>query len=82
MEAIRLQGTVTESGLLLSSPQLNGLLNQKVDIIILPLEDNQTKPEELKKCIGMFDDETTKEFLNALSECRKIDLEGWNEVFD
>ena len=38
MEAIRLQETITDQGLYLNNEELQKFVNQKVDIIILPLQ--------------------------------------------
>ncbi|MCL2063411.1 MAG: hypothetical protein FWG98_03430 [Candidatus Cloacimonetes bacterium] len=49
---------------------------------ISPNNNQKTNIDQLLECAGMFDDETTKEILSAIEDCKKIDLEAWNEVFD
>ena len=43
MEAVRVQDIVTEQGLHLNNPELKKFINQKVDIIILPLQGEEKK---------------------------------------
>ena len=83
METIRLQATVTSSGLMLESSELLKFLNQKVDIKISPIEKEKNNSEKLLKFASKIDIEDAMAFEIALEECRQIDLEGWNEeLFD
>ena len=52
------------------------------NISISPNTDGNTNIERLLECAGMFDDESTKEILSAIEDCKKIELEAWDEVFD
>ena len=72
MEAVRLLETVTENGLNINSPELKRYINKQVEIIVFPLENAEIKKQKLMELAGMFDDETTKEMLEALEDCRKI----------
>ena len=52
------------------------------NISISPNIEGKTNIEKLLECAGMFDDDTAKEILSAIEDCKKIDLEAWDEVFD
>ena len=83
MEAIRLLEIVTENGLNINSPELKKYVNKQVEIIVFPVENADIKNQKIMELAGMFDDETTKEMLEAVADCRKIDYESWNEkIFD
>ena len=43
----------------------------------MPITCGETNKEQLLKCAGLFDDETTLEILNAIEDCKKINLETW-----
>jgi hypothetical protein len=79
MEAISMIRKVTKDGISLRNPKFRKYINQRVklDITINPLEE----PNHPNKCIldlvGAFDDETAKEFYEALDECRQINYETW-----
>ena len=42
----------------------------------------KTNKEQILECAGLFDDETASEILMAIEDCKKVDIETWNEVFD
>ena len=83
MEAVRLLEMVTENGLSIDSPELKKYVNKQLEIIVFPVEDADIKRQKIIELAGMFDDETRKEMLAALADCRQIDYESWNEkIFD
>jgi len=81
MNAIRFNDVLTDNRLIIESQDLLKYLNQEVEIIVLPkFSDIQDKAEWgniLMKHFGVFDDETAKEFYDALEECSQIDYESW-----
>ena len=83
MEAIRIFDIVTDKGLNLNNPALAKLVNQKVEITILPIINEEPNENSIMEFAGMLSEEDAKIFEEALADCRKIDYEGWNEkLFD
>ena len=80
MESIRMYDIVTPNGLYLSIDKLQKYINQKVEITIVPVNEPKTKREKMLEFSGIFDDETAKEMLDAVAECKNIDLDEWNEI--
>ena len=83
MEAIRLHETVTEQGLLLNNPKLRMYLNRKVEITILPIDEDDDS--EFWELAGSLDPEDLKAFEESLASCRRIEQvdEGRNgKLFD
>lgn len=76
MNAIRLKQIVTKEGIFLPIKELSQFINKKVEIIILPDDDNSAEKDYMKFA-GTFSKETTEEFENYLSDCRKIDKSEW-----
>ena len=80
MEQISLYDIVTKNGLILTSEELQKFVNQKVKIIISPLEEKDQINEKLMKHAGVIDDESASEILEAIKDCKNIDYEVWDEV--
>ena len=80
MEQINLYETVTKNGLVLTSEELQKFVNQKVKIIISPLEEKDQYNERLMKHAGVIDNESAHEILEAIKDCKNIDYEVWDEV--
>ena len=80
MDSIRMYDIVTSNGLYLNSDKLRKYIDQKVEITIVPVNKPKTKREKMLEFSGIFDDDTAKEMLDAVAECKSIDLEEWNEI--
>ncbi len=76
MQAIKIIDTVTDKGVYLNTPELIKYINKKVEIIILPIEENENQFNILDFA-GKFDNETYKYFKDTLCETRKIDIGEW-----
>ena len=77
MEIISLYDTVTEKGINLSYDDLKIFVNQKVKIVISPLDENEARKERLRQLAGCLDDADAKIYEEALAECRQINTEAW-----
>ena len=80
MEQINLYETVTKEGLILNSEELQRFINQKVKVIISPIEEKDQINERLMKHAGVINDESAREILEAIKDCKNIDYEVWDEV--
>ena len=81
METISLYDIVTENGLNISFDNLKDFLNQKVKIVVSPLDEIEQRKERLRQLAGCISDDDAKEILNAIQDCKKISIEDWDEVF-
>ena len=83
MDVIRFNDVIIDNRLIIESQDLLKFLNQEVEIIVIPksneVQDKTEWNNTLMKHFGAFDDETAKEFYNALDECSQIDYECWRE---
>ena len=80
MEAIKIYDIVSTKGLYLCSEKLQKYLNQKVEITIIPVEEPKSKRDTMLEFSGVFDDETAKEMLEAVAECKSINMDDWDEI--
>jgi hypothetical protein len=79
MEEISMIRKVTKDGISLKNPRLRKYINQKVklDITINLIEEKEHPNKCILDLVGAFDDDTAKEFYEALDECRQINYEAW-----
>ena len=85
MEAIRLHDIITENGLLLNNPKLKKYLNKKVEITILPIEEEEDNDIDFWDLPGSFDQDDIEAFETSLARCRKIEVnngENSGKLFD
>lgn len=76
MEALRLNEYITEKGLYINSEQLKRFQNRKVEIIILPSDENSNK-KTFMKFAGVLEEDVANKVLKDIEDCRKIDEESW-----
>ena len=78
METISLTGTITKNGLILNEPELLfENINQKVKVVISPVEEPKTNVELIRILAKEFDEDVRSSIKEAISECRQIDYDGW-----
>jgi hypothetical protein len=75
MEAIKIIDTVSEKGIYINNPELIKFINQKVEIIILPYNDNLSK--KILDFAGKLDNDSCLDLQNSIDDCRKIDMGEW-----
>ena len=76
MEALRLNEYITENGIHINSEQLKKFRNMRVEIIILPLEENKEEKKFIKFA-GILEENEGRRMLKDIEDCRKIDEENW-----
>ena len=73
MEALRINEFVTNKGIYLDSKLLHKFENMKVEIIILPVENDDEK-KDFMKFKGCINDEEANGLLTTLNESREINI--------
>ncbi|OHD14282.1 MAG: hypothetical protein A2086_09625 [Spirochaetes bacterium GWD1_27_9] len=76
MEALRLDEYITEDGIYISNEKLKKFRNMRVEIIILPLEENKEE-KKFMKFAGILKENESLKILEDIEDCRKIDEENW-----
>jgi len=76
VEALRLNEYVTDKDINIPKEKISKFRNQKVEIIILPVNEN-VKPASFMDFVGELSNEEATEMMETLEECRKIDKGEW-----
>ncbi|MEY4504523.1 MAG: hypothetical protein RL154_819 [Pseudomonadota bacterium] len=76
MTALRFETAIDQKGIFIPYEQLIKIASKYVEIIVMPSKDDSGRKSFMDYFASDKNDDTMI-IENAISECRKVDLDGW-----